>query len=92
MAANTPYSGVPSRQERMQRVYKLLSRHDRVERNRIMIACDFPRPQDEPVVAYALFASTIDDLNRALKKQGKGVRCLGGIETGEVYWLTGGTP
>ena len=65
-------------------------REDNVPRDRIMLVCGFPKPEDEPVISYALFASTIERLNVALRKQGQGRQVVGGIQTGEQYWISGG--
>jgi len=89
MGANRPFGDVPSASERAVRVYRLLKREGRMPRDRIMQVCGFPAPDDQPVISYALFAGTIDRLNRTLPGR-TGERIIGGIETGEVYFITQG--
>lgn len=85
MGANRPFGDVPTPAERVTRVYRLLLKEGRMPRDRIMFVCGFPSPEEQPVIAYAMFANTIDRLNRSLRSRDEEV--IGGIQTGEVYFL-----
>ena len=70
---------------RIYRLYRFLTEHGPVHRERIIHWCGFPSPKQEPVSAYVQFHNAILRLETLLHRHGRGVS--GGIDTGQIYQL-----
>jgi hypothetical protein len=79
-----PHNPANSNFRRMMRVYRYFRDNDGwVDRDRVMHWTGFPRPSDQPVIAYVEFANTLMRLNRIIAKSGR--KIVGGLDTGEKY-------
>lgn len=71
------------------RVYRYLRDQGASPRDKVMHWCGFPSPRDQPVLAYVRFANSVIRLNQMLRRHGKMIE--GGLDTGEIYRLVGGS-